>query len=148
KLLDFGLVQDHSATVSDDRITRAGTVIGTPRYMCPEQAGGEPVDARGGIYSLGAVAFFMLTGRPPFEASTVGKLISAHLTQPAPDIRTVRNDVPADLAAVVAKCLMKDPKERFQTATELEAALTACGCSMDWNACVAATWWNASCATV
>jgi serine/threonine-protein kinase len=148
KLLDFGLVQDHSATESDDRITRAGTVLGTPSYMCPEQAGGDPVDARGDIYSLGAVTFFMLTGRPPFEASTVGKLISAHLTQPAPEVQTVRSDVPADFAAVVAKCLAKEPKERFQTAAELEAALAACACSRDWNACAAAAWWQVSAATV
>jgi len=142
KLLDFGLVQDHSATESDDRITRAGTVLGTPSYMCPEQAGGEAVDARGDLYSLGAVAFFMLTGRPPFEGSSVGKLISAHLTQPAPDVRTLRIDVPADLAAVVAKCLAKDPRARFQSAAELDSALASCSCSMDWNACVAAEWWR------
>jgi serine/threonine-protein kinase len=142
KLLDFGLVQDHSTTSSDDRITRAGTVLGTPSYMCPEQAGGEPVDARGDIYSLGAVAFFMLTGRPPFEASTVGKLISAHLTQPAPPLTAIRSDLPADLTAVVARCLDKEPKQRFQSAAELEAALASCACSMEWNACVAAQWWN------
>jgi serine/threonine-protein kinase len=142
KLLDFGLVQDHSATESDDRITRAGTVLGTPSYMCPEQAAGEAVDARGDIYSLGAVAFFMLTGRPPFEGSTVGKLISAHLTQPAPDVRALRADVPADLAAVVVRCLAKEPKERFQSAAELEAALAACSCSMEWSACAAAQWWQ------
>jgi serine/threonine-protein kinase len=147
KLLDFGLVQDHSATRSDDRITRAGTVLGTPSYMCPEQAGGEPVDARGDLYSLGAVAFFMLTGRAPFEASTVGKLISAHLTQPAPDLRSLRSDVPADLAAIVAKCLAKEPAARYQSAAELEAALAACSCSMDWNAGRAEQWWHSSSAT-
>jgi serine/threonine-protein kinase len=143
KLLDFGLVQDHSATASDDRITRAGTVLGTPSYMCPEQAAGESVDPRGDVYSLGAVAFFMLTGRPPFEGTTVGKLLTAHLTQPAPDVRALRPDVPAELAAVVARCLAKDPKERYQSAAELEAALAACGCSADWNAAAAAKWWAA-----
>jgi eukaryotic-like serine/threonine-protein kinase len=142
KLLDFGLVQDHSATSSDDRITRAGTVLGTPSYMCPEQAAGDSVDPRGDIYSLGAVAFFMLAGRPPFEGNTVGKLLTAHLTQPAPALRTLRADVPADLAAVVAKCLAKEPKERFQSAAELEAALSACACSADWNAATAAQWWE------
>jgi serine/threonine-protein kinase len=126
KLLDFGLVQDASTERSDDRITRAGTVLGTPSYMCPEQAGGEAVDPRGDLYSLGAVAFFLLTGRPPFEGSTVGKLLTAHLTQPAPDVRTVRPDAPADLAAVVARCLAKDPKDRPQSAAELDAALAAC----------------------
>jgi serine/threonine-protein kinase len=141
KLLDFGLVQDHSATESDDRITRAGTVLGTPTYMCPEQAAGELVDPRGDVYSLGAVAFFMLAGRPPFESTSVGKLLSAHLTQTAPDLRTVRADVPADLAAVVAKCLAKDPKCRFQSARELEAALAGCACSAEWTAGAAAGWW-------
>jgi serine/threonine-protein kinase len=142
KLLDFGLVQDHGATESDDRITRAGTVLGTPSYMCPEQAAGESVDPRGDVYSLGAVAFFVLTGRPPFEGTTVGKLLAAHLTQPAPDLRALRADVPADLAAVVAKCLAKDSKERHQSATELEAAFAACACAADWNACAAAKWWE------
>src|SRR5262249_6370987 len=144
KLLDFGLVQDHSATESDDRITRAGTVLGTPSYMCPEQAAGEAVDARGDIYSLGAVACFMLTGRPPVEASTGGNLRTPHPTHPAQAVRPLRSAFPADVAAVVAKCLAKESKERFQTAMELEAALAACSCSMDWNACAAATWWNAS----
>ena len=142
KLLDFGLVQDHSATESSDRITRAGTVLGTPSYMCPEQASGEAVDPRGDVYSLGVVAFFALAGRPPFEGSSVGKLLTAHLTQQAPDVRTLRPDVPADLAAVVARCLVKDPKERYQSAAELEAALAACVCSTDWNATAAAKWWR------
>jgi serine/threonine-protein kinase len=141
KLLDFGLVQDHSATESDDRITRAGTVLGTPAYLCPEQAAGEPVDPRGDVYSLGAVAFFMLAGRPPFEGASVGKLLTAHLTQPAPQLSTIRSDVPVDLAAVVAKCLAKEPKERFASVTELEAALAACACSADWSATEAARWW-------
>src|SRR5262249_12913091 len=67
KLLDFGLVQDLSAN-PDTRLTRTGTVLGTPAYMSPEQAAGESeVDARSDVYSLGAVAFFALTGRPPFQ---------------------------------------------------------------------------------
>ncbi len=143
KLLDFGLVQDHSSA-TDVKITRAGTVLGTPSYMCPEQAAGESVDPRSDLYSLGAVAFFVLAGRPPFEGTSVGKLLAAHLTQPAPDLSTLRNDIPADLAAVVAKCLAKDPAERFQTALALDAALDACACSRDWNAAIAAQWWDAT----
>ena len=94
------------------------------------------------IYSLGAVAFFMLTGRPPFAGNSVGQLIAAHLTRPAPGVRALRPEVPADLAAVVARCLAKEPNERFQTAAELDAALAACSCSMDWNAAAAASWWQ------
>jgi serine/threonine-protein kinase len=72
----------------------------------------------------------------------VGKLLAAHLTQPAPDARSLRAEVPTDLAAVVAKCLAKDPKDRFQSAAELEAALVACACADDWNATTAAHWWT------
>lgn len=143
KLLDFGLVQDHSGTDGDDRITRAGTVLGTPAYMCPEQAAGERVDRRGDVYSLGALAFFALTGRPPFEGGSAAKLMSAHLTQPPPDVRTVRADVPADLAAVLQKCLAKDPKARYQNVPELDAALAACACAAEWSATAAAEWWTA-----
>ena len=72
KLLDFGLVQDLS-TVTDERLTRTGMVLGTPAYMSPEQAAGDStVDARGDLYSLGAVAFFALTARPPFQGKTIG----------------------------------------------------------------------------
>jgi serine/threonine-protein kinase len=134
KLLDFGLVQDLS-TAADGRLTRAGVVLGTPAYMCPEQAGGGgAVDARGDVYSLGAVAFFALSGRPPFERETVGQFIAAHLTQSPPDVTEVRKDVPADLAAVVARCLAKDPAGRFQSAAELDDALAGCGCAADWSA--------------
>ena len=82
KLLDFGLVQDRGARSDEGRLTRTGTVLGTPAFMSPEQAGGEPaLDGRVDIYSLGATAFFALTGRPPFDGASVGKLLSAHLTQ-------------------------------------------------------------------
>ncbi|MDB5311623.1 MAG: prkC 30 [Gemmataceae bacterium] len=135
KLLDFGLVQDVGSAAAGGHLTQTGVVIGTPAYMCPEQAGGEHgLDGRGDVYSLGAVAFFALAGRPPFEGGSVGKLLAAHLTQPAPAVTEVRKDVPADLAAVVARCLLKDPADRFQSMTELDAALAACGCAADWSA--------------
>lgn len=143
KLLDFGLVHDAATDSSDGRLTRTGTVLGTPAYMCPEQAGGEAVDARGDVYSLGAVAYFTLAGNPPFEGTTVGKLLAAHLTQPPPDLATVRPDVPADLAAVVTRCLAKNPTDRYQTMLELDAALAACACAADWGVREAAEWWAA-----
>jgi serine/threonine-protein kinase len=142
KLLDFGLVQDLSAVA--ERLTQAGVVMGTPAYMCPEQAAGSnAVDARGDIYSLGAVAFFALTGRPPFACATVGEYLTAHLTQPAPPANAVNPAVPSDLAVVIARCLAKDPKARYQTAAELDAALAECSCSADWSAAEAARWWDA-----
>jgi len=142
KLLDFGLVQDMATLDSGERLTAAGMVIGTPAYMCPEQASGEAgIDARGDVYSLGAVAFFALAGRAPFEAVTVGQFLTAHLTQIPPNLTTLRADIPADLAAVVAKCLAKAPGDRFQSVAALEAALAACECGPKWDCTRAATWW-------
>jgi eukaryotic-like serine/threonine-protein kinase len=123
KLLDFGLVHDSSADI-DERLTQMGMVLGTPAYMCPEQAAGESaVDARGDIYSLGAVAFFALTGRPPFQAKTAGQLLAAHRCTPPPRLTEVSPDVPADLAAIIARCLSKDPADRFQSMADVVGAL-------------------------
>jgi serine/threonine-protein kinase len=140
KVLDFGLVHDIGST--DGRLTQTGAVMGTPAYMCPEQAAGEAnIDGRGDLYSLGGVAFFALTGRPPFEGTAAWQLISAHLTKTPPRADEVNPAVPADLADVVARCLAKDPAERFQTATDLDAALGRCGCAADWSVAAAARWW-------
>jgi eukaryotic-like serine/threonine-protein kinase len=137
KLLDFGLVLDESAADGDDRLTRAGVVLGTPAYMAPEQAAGEPVDARGDVYSLGAVAHYALLGRPPFGGKNARQVMAAHRTEPVPPL----DGVPADLAAVVTRCLAKDPADRFPTVRDLDRALAACGCAADWSAERAATWW-------
>lgn len=141
KLLDFGLVQDLSAD-ADARLTRTGTVLGTPAYMSPEQATGETMmDARGDVYSLGAVAFFALSGRPPFQGKTLGQILAAHRSEVPPSLTHLRPEVPADLAAVVARCLAKEPGERFQSATDLDRALGKCSCANDWSAERAAGWW-------
>lgn len=142
KLLDFGLVQDLSVA-TDGRLTHSGTVLGTPDYMPPEQAAGElAVDARGDLYGLGAVAFFALTGRPPFLGKSFGQVLAAHRSHPPPPLRDFRPDVPADLAAVVARCLAKDPADRFPSAVDLDRALAECRCSADWSAVLAAQWWR------
>jgi serine/threonine-protein kinase len=142
KLLDFGLVQDLSADPAD-RLTRTGTVLGSPAYMSPEQAAGESVlDARADVYSLGGVAFFALSGRPPFQGKSLGQLIAAHRSEQPPLLTDLRPDVPADLAAVVARCLAKDPNDRFQSAAELDRALAQCGCAADWSAERAAERWQ------
>lgn len=142
KLLDFGLVQDLSADV-DERLTRAGTVLGTPAFMSPEQASGESVvDARGDLYSLGAVMFFALAGRPPFLGKSLGQLLAAHRTEPPPLLTDLRPEVPADIAAVVAHCLVKDPKARCSSALELDGLLARCRCAHDWSAERATEWWR------
>jgi hypothetical protein len=141
KLLDFGLVHDLSAA-DDDRLTRTGTVLGTPAYMSPEQAAGESVvDARGDVYSLGAVAFFALTGRPPFQGKTFGQILAAHRSESRPPLADVRPDAPADLAAAVARCLARNPGDRFQSVVDLDRALGQCCCASDWSTERAAEWW-------
>ncbi len=126
KLLDFGLVHDSSAD-NDQRLTQMGMILGTPAYMCPEQAAGESaVDARGDIYSLGAVAFFALTGRPPFQAKSTGQLLAAHRSTPPPPLNDFCPDAPADLAAIIARCLSKDPADRFQSTVDVVLALGEC----------------------
>jgi eukaryotic-like serine/threonine-protein kinase len=141
KLLDFGLVQDLSAD-ADSRLTRTGTVLGTPAYMSPEQTTGETtMDARGDVYSLGAVAFFALSGRPPFQGKTLGQVLAAHRSEVPPSLTHLRPEVPTDLAAVVARCLAKEPGDRFQSASDLDRALGTCSCANDWSAERAAGWW-------
>ena len=145
KVLDFGLVQDLTTAAGDDRLTMAGVVIGTPAYMAPEQASGEGgLDARCDVYSLGAVAFFALAGRPPFECRTAGQYLTAHMTQAPPRLTDLRPEVPADLAAVVARCLAKNPADRFPNVDELDRALAACECAGSWTAGTAAAWWAAT----
>lgn len=141
KLLDFGLVQDLSAA-ADARLTRTGMLLGTPAYMSPEQAmGNTEVDPRGDIYALGAVAFFMLTGRPPFQGKSLGEVLSAHRCDLPPSLSDHEADIPPDLATVVARCLAKERGERFQSVIELDRGLGKCSCSSDWSAERAAGWW-------
>ena len=138
KLLDFGLVQVDVG--GSDRLTGGGTVMGTPAYMSPEQASGLPTDARSDVYSLGATAYFLLTGRPPFERATLMLTLTAHIVEPPPPLPA---DVPADLAAVVARCLAKKPEARFADVGELAGALAACACAAEWCEHDAASWWAA-----
>ena len=97
----------------------AGEVVGTARYMSPEQAFGEPVDARSDLYSLGATLFFALTGRPPFEAANLPAILTQQVARPAPRVRAVRAGVPARLADVIDRCLEKDRAARVQTGDEI-----------------------------
>jgi serine/threonine-protein kinase len=122
KLLDFGLVQGYASGESAERV-----FAGTPAYASPEQAEGRPLDARSDVYSLGAVAYFLLTGKPPFDRCGDQETMTAHVREPVVPPRTVCPEVPAGLEAVVLRCLEKDPGRRFPDAAELNRALVACG---------------------
>ena len=127
---DFGIAKALSAT-SGATLTGAGVAIGTPQFMSPEQAAGErEIDGRSDLYSLGIVSYQMLTGELPFTAPTVAGILMKQITEPAPDLRERRSDVPDDLSLAVLRCLEKDPENRWPTADALRRASRArWGCS-------------------
>ncbi len=142
KLLDFGLVRP-AATTAGAHTSDEWQILGTPLYMSPEQAtNSRPIDARSDIYSLGAVAYYLLTGKPPFDVGTAIEAIVAHTRDPIVPPSQIRDQVPADLDAVVLRCLAKDPTERFPDAESLEIALGRCLCASSWDKALARQWWN------
>lgn len=143
KLLDFGLVHETLLGENDGRLTEHGTVIGSPPFMSPEQAAGRSnLDTRSDIYSLGAVAYFLLTGQAPFVRETAMLMLMAHAYEQVVPPARLRPEVPDDLQAVVLRCLEKDPSRRFPDACSLEKALAACAAADQWTAEQAALWWH------
>ena len=121
---DFGIAKAaQAAKGGGGPLTTEGMVIGTPQYMSPEQAAGDPVDGRSDIYSLGVVLYQMLVGEPPFDGESSASVLAKQLTVRPPPLRRSRGDVPPELAAIVERTLEKDPAKRFQTATDLSHAL-------------------------
>jgi tetratricopeptide (TPR) repeat protein/tRNA A-37 threonylcarbamoyl transferase component Bud32 len=125
---DFGIAKALTAArdtqSGDGALTMTGTSIGTPMYMAPEQAAGDPnVDQRSDIYSFGMVAYEVLVGRPPFDGSSPVKLMQAHFSERPRDVREVRPDTPPALAELVMRCLEKSPDDRPQTATDVVRVL-------------------------
>jgi serine/threonine-protein kinase len=142
KLLDFGLAKRMTSTTESIQLTGEGSITGSPLYMSPEQATGEgEPDARSDIYSLGAVAYFMLTGRPPFPGQNAIKVMIAHASEQVTPPSEHRPDIPSDLEAIVLRCLAKDPAERFQDASSLSDALASCDSAGRWSRKDAAEWW-------
>ncbi|HEY9015767.1 MAG TPA: protein kinase, partial [Gemmatimonadales bacterium] len=120
---DFGIAKALS-TGAGATLTGVGVAIGTPAFMSPEQAAGERnIDGRSDLYSLGIVAYQMLTGALPFSAPSVAGVLMKQITEAAPDLRRKRPDTPEDLALAVARCLEKDPENRWPTADALRRAL-------------------------
>ena len=122
---DFGIAKALTSTTGPNTaLTATGVAIGTPHFMSPEQAAGDrEVDGRSDLYSLGIVAFQMLTGELPFNAPTVPGILLKHITEAAPPLDAKRPDCPADLVACVMRCLEKSPEDRWPTADALRRAL-------------------------
>lgn len=142
KLVDFGLVQEHEVDAKTGRLTQEKVVVGTPRYMSPEQIAGKAIDGRSDLYSLGAVAYFLLVGQPPFLHEDYQRLFAAHLTEPVPPLRQRRPDIPPDVEGIILRCLDKQPDQRYQDARSLEAALATCSVAGQWTGREAEAWWR------
>jgi len=127
-LADFGIAAALAgpSQLSGERLTRTGISLGTVGYMAPEQSlGGENIDSRADIYSLGVVGHEMIAGAPPFAGNTTQAIIAAHLTQKPPRLDDLSDDVPVTVARAIQKAMAKDPGDRFQTAGEFRDALDA-----------------------
>jgi formylglycine-generating enzyme required for sulfatase activity/serine/threonine protein kinase len=125
KITDFGLAKARREGEASTELTGTGVMLGTPDYLAPEQAqDAARADIRADLYSLGCTLYYLLAGRPPFQAKSVFGLMQAHQSQDATPLDEVRPEVPAGLAAVVAKLLAKDPGQRYQTPAEVVQALS------------------------
>jgi serine/threonine-protein kinase len=120
KIMDFGI-----ARLTQERgMTATGTVVGTPDYMSPEQARGQPLDFRSDIYSTGVVLYEMFTGSLPFEGDTPLAVVLKHVQEKPPSPQAKNPKIDPKIAAIVLKCMQKDPKDRYQTVNDLYEALT------------------------
>jgi len=166
KVLDFGLVKatmghapldeapampeldDPDAPLHDTmptpraELTHAAALIGTPAFMAPEQARGLDTDARSDVYALGCVAYWLLTGRAPFEAPNMRAMVYAHLFETPAGLAEADVDMPAELEALVMQCLAKEPGDRPQEADELHTTLKILTESMPWRPADSERWWH------
>jgi len=123
---DFGVAKAVTEATGRQELTTAGVALGTPAYMAPEQAAADPhIDHRADIYAVGALAYELLTGRPPFTGTTQQEILAAHVTKAAEPVTKYRDSVPAALEQLVLKCLEKKAADRWQTAEELLPQLEA-----------------------
>lgn len=144
KLLDFGLVKAIDAQ-RQRTLTAADAITGTPLYLPPESiSDSEAADARSDLYSLGGVAYYLLTGHAVFEGGSVMDIIRQHVEAvPVPPSQRTKQSISPDLEQLILQCLAKMPSERPQSAAELSAALGKCQPARPWNSDDASAWWLA-----
>lgn len=142
KLLDFGLVKYHRTEDVSLELTMEGAVVGSPLYTSPEVVTGDGAPGpRSDIYSLGASAYYLLTGKPVFEGENALKVMFAHASQTVKPLREHNPDILPELEAVIMKCLQKKPDDRYQTSEELLEALEELPVQC-WSQKKAAEWWS------
>jgi serine/threonine-protein kinase len=129
KVLDFGIAK-LAETGDDTALTRAGAIMGSPRWLSPETFAAKEVGPPADVYALGAVLHMLLSGAPPFRGDTLAELAHAHVHEPPPGLPS---ETPQDISAVVARCLQKKPTDRYQSARELVEALAACEGAGAWT---------------
>jgi len=121
-VMDFGLAKERRAGPEVAKLTATGIVLGTPEFMSPEQIRGKPLDGRSDVYALGVLAFEMFTGQLPFPGKSAQETMIARLRGSPAKLRDLRPELPAKLDAVIQRCLIIDPAERFQNMDELDHA--------------------------
>jgi serine/threonine-protein kinase len=144
KILDFGLVKTlDDATVGGGQLTAVNAIAGTPSYMAPEQALGEPVDARTDIYALGCVAYWLVTGQLVFDSHSVSAMMIDHAkTPPSPPSQRCEQTIDSGFEELILRCLEKDPAKRPSSAAELEQELGRCSTVNKWGPEEARLWWR------
>lgn len=145
KVLDFGLVKYEEQTDMQSKLTVEGVTSGTPAYMPPEMAlGSAEVDGRADLYSLGAVAYWMVTGHQVFEGDSAMAVVVDHIkTEPIPPSQRTEIEVPAELEGIIMRLLSKDPADRYQSALKLAEDLDACCATQPpWTSQRAEEWWS------
>jgi eukaryotic-like serine/threonine-protein kinase len=144
KVVDFGLVDSYAS--GDPRLTVStpGVLTGTPLYLSPESLSSPDAgDPRSDLYALGAVGYFLITGRPVFEGVTIAEIIGHHLhSDPVLPSQRLGRAVPPDLEAVLLQCLRKTAADRPPSARALREALRRCGRVPPWTTADAAAWWE------
>jgi eukaryotic-like serine/threonine-protein kinase len=145
KVVDFGLVKPLASDSAALTMSMPNVLTGTPLYIPPEAMNAPDVpDPRSDLYALGAVGYFLLTGHPPFEGTTVYEVIGHHLHSiPVPPSQRTTNLIPPDLEAVILRCLRKKPDERPADARALREGLERCTMAPPWTSDAAAAWWHA-----
>ncbi len=126
RIIDFGLAKSSDVTATSD-----GSARGTPLYMSPEQAAGKPTDFRTDIWSLGAVLYEMLAGRPPFAGDSALQVMHAVVHTNPPELRDVQPGVSSEVAAIVSRALQKDPQKRYQSTADMVHAISAALAAVD-----------------